>query len=538
MKTKQKVESGKQKAAIKPAVEPMLGKLVELKVAELRPSKTNPRKVFREEFIKELADSIRVQGVLQPLVVRKQDLVTYEIVMGEQRFRASKLAGLGYVPCVVKEMTDAEVLEAQLIENLQRADLGVLEEAEQMAKLVASKDYTADSLAERLGKSRSHVYGRLRMASLAGPAKEALANGRLLPTVAGLIAAVPGVEAQKRLVAGAISGDTEGDGYVGDGPLSFRAVKEWIEQEFARPLSKAPFDPEEDAGKLYGLTESGRPIGACTGCAFRSGNLPIGGGEVFGNANVCTRVMCFEAKAADALARKVKAAKAKGTAVIEEQQWRREKYNGKYATPESHMYELKKETTVKQLVKQLGDAAPEPMLAVDDGKLVEVYPAEELVEAARGKGLVAEASTQETEANRQEREAIEARQAECRGLEAKVLERMQEGPVDGEWLRKLGLAVLARAPFHINKEAWKALALDHCWVSEKVSGISAEKHVREMLAKGDEKRVRKLVCQILLPAPMFWANWRGELPARDLELLKVAGVEAPATLKVVAGEAE
>ena len=124
-----------------------------LPLADITPNAEQPRKNFNEESLRELAESIRRQGILQPLLVRPLG-DGYQLVAGERRWRAAKLAGLGKVPVIIRVMDDKDVMAAALIENLQREDLNPVEEARALAKLQETLDLTQDALASRLGKSR------------------------------------------------------------------------------------------------------------------------------------------------------------------------------------------------------------------------------------------------------------------------------------------------------------------------------------------------------------------------------------------------
>lgn len=137
----------------------------EVSVSEIRPNPYQPRKEFEQSAIDELAHSIREHGIIQPLIVRKS-IKGFELVAGERRLRAAKLAGLKQVPVVVKAYTDQQLMEIALIENLQRENLNPLEEAEAYEKLIAHHEYTQEQLAQRIGKSRPHVANMLRLLQL------------------------------------------------------------------------------------------------------------------------------------------------------------------------------------------------------------------------------------------------------------------------------------------------------------------------------------------------------------------------------------
>ncbi|NQF13807.1 ParB/RepB/Spo0J family partition protein [Brevibacillus sp. HB1.3] len=137
----------------------------EVSINEIRPNPYQPRKEFEQSAIEELAQSIKEHGIIQPLIVRKS-IKGYELVAGERRLRAAKVAGLKEVPVVVKSYTDQQLMEIALIENLQRENLNPLEEAEAYDKLISHHDYTQEQLAQKIGKSRPHVANMLRLLQL------------------------------------------------------------------------------------------------------------------------------------------------------------------------------------------------------------------------------------------------------------------------------------------------------------------------------------------------------------------------------------
>jgi ParB family chromosome partitioning protein len=144
----------------------------------IRPNRYQPRHQFAADELEELAESIRSQGIIQPLLVRPDD-VGYELVAGERRLRAAALAGLDRVPVVVKKVTDAEMLEMSIVENIQRANLNPMEEAEAYHRLIAEFKLTQDQAAERVGKSRSAVANFLRLRQLPDGIKASIMDGNL-----------------------------------------------------------------------------------------------------------------------------------------------------------------------------------------------------------------------------------------------------------------------------------------------------------------------------------------------------------------------
>jgi len=150
-----------------------------LPLQKVEPNPLQPRKSFDPDELQQLADSIRLHGVIQPLTVRRLPNGFYQIIAGERRWRAARLAGLGEVPVVILEADDEKAMELALIENLQRADLNPLEEAEGYQRLIGEYGMTQETAAERVGKSRPAVANALRLLSLSPAVRELVADGRL-----------------------------------------------------------------------------------------------------------------------------------------------------------------------------------------------------------------------------------------------------------------------------------------------------------------------------------------------------------------------
>lgn len=155
--------------------------LLTVDLDKLMAREDQPRKSFDDDSLKELANSIKADGVIQPIVVRKVD-DRYEIIAGERRFRASKLAGLGKVPVVVKNVTDRKARELALVENIQREDLNPIEEAISLKTLMEEYKLTQQELSDIIGKSRSYIANNLRLLNLSDHIKEYLIRGELSPS--------------------------------------------------------------------------------------------------------------------------------------------------------------------------------------------------------------------------------------------------------------------------------------------------------------------------------------------------------------------
>ena len=245
-------------------------------------SKTNPRKIFDDAALADLAASITKHGVAQPILLRPTHVdagVTFfEVVAGERRFRASKLAGKTTVPAIVRNLSDAEALEIQVIENLQRQDLHPLEEAEGFEVLMRENGYTADVMAEKTGKSKAYIYASLKLCALEPVPRQAFYDGKLTKSTALLVARIPVKHLQEKCV-GEITQEWN--------PYSTRKAAQHIEHNYMLDLKKVDFKTSDDS--LY------PEAGSCTACPKRTGNQP----EVFADvsADVCTDPICFKSKA-------------------------------------------------------------------------------------------------------------------------------------------------------------------------------------------------------------------------------------------------
>jgi len=173
-------------------------RVMECSIEQLVANDRQPRQRFDEQKLRELASSIKSKGILQPLLVRKKG-DKFEILAGERRWRAARLAGLGTVPVVVKEFNNTEAIEVALIENLQREDLNPLEEAEAYRQLTTEHGLSQEELAQRVGKDRSTVANTLRLLKLPEAVQQELIRGNISMGHARAILALPDEEAQLRL---------------------------------------------------------------------------------------------------------------------------------------------------------------------------------------------------------------------------------------------------------------------------------------------------------------------------------------------------
>lgn len=301
-----------------------------IQLTAITPSPYQPRKTFSDQMLNELAATIQSRGVLSPIRVRPRPHGSpgmFELVFGECRWRASELAGEADIPALVVDLTDDQVIEEILIENLKRTDVPPLEEGEHYHSLLHQHGYTMETLIAKTGKSRTYLYSRMKLAQLAPGAKEALTDGRLTVAVAELIGRIGDAQLQEaacKEVLGlgtwpayeeagvkfeSIAVEDDHDAGSVRQPLSFRAAAQLLRRRYTLHLSFAKFNPGEAA-----LTSAG----ACTSCQHRSGNQPeLPGVGTITAADLCLRPPCFEAKTNAAWERAATIARDSGLTVIE-----------------------------------------------------------------------------------------------------------------------------------------------------------------------------------------------------------------------------
>jgi ParB family transcriptional regulator, chromosome partitioning protein len=292
------------------AVPPVVSSIQEVQLVKIRESKTNPRRLFDEAKLAELAENIRQHGVLQPILLRplpNGEAGTYELVAGARRYRASKLAKRDSIPATVRELTDAQALELQVIENVQRVDVHPLDEAQGYAALIELEPdaYTVESIASRVGRSTVYVSGRLRLIQLIPEAKQAFYEGKLTVAHAFEIARLQPNDQQRALHecfpqyrnAAAILKDKKAEA------TTVRDLRAWIEREIHLDITNAPFDPQDET-----LLPK---AGACARCPKRTGSNPLLFPEVR-QKSTCTDRECYRAKVEALVQLQVKPLEEKG----------------------------------------------------------------------------------------------------------------------------------------------------------------------------------------------------------------------------------
>jgi ParB/RepB/Spo0J family partition protein len=363
-----------------------------LPVTLLKPNPYNPRKRIEPKALGELAESIARFGVLQPILARPITNAVagepqFEIIAGERRWRAvqkvadatkpgkGKSAPVAEIPALVREISDFEAMEMATVENLERVDLHPIEEAEAFQLLMhppkgatgtPAKAYTAEDLAAKFGKSRSHIFGRLKLLDLGKEVRDAFFDGKIAPTIATLIARQP-VDQQVKILKECQRG------YGGE-PFTFRQAAEHIQRNYMLELARAPF-------KITDATLV-PTAGSCRECPKRTGSNPDLFDDVKG-ADVCTDASCFNAKRDAAEARTRAEAEAQGTKVVDKPK------PNEYVRLDQHDYTLGNNhgKTVRQLLGK--DADVQTVLVQTSDGLVPAVKRSEVVATLKAKGITA-----------------------------------------------------------------------------------------------------------------------------------------------------
>ena len=388
-----------------------------VEIALIEESLTNPRKQFDQAKLQELADSIAATGIHTPILLRPlpgnrvpetwgfrrqgSALPAYELVCGARRLRASKIAKAKEIPAMIREMTDAQALEAQVIENLQREDISKLEEAEGYRALMQEAGMSADEIGAKVGKgkSRSYIYGVLKILDLCEAGRDALRQGKLDFSCALPLARIPVQQLQAKALERALNGDW-------NGPMKAREVKRMVRNDYMLDLKQAVFD-RTDAN----LCPS---AGTCTDCPHRTGANPDLFTDV-DSADVCTNPPCYHAKEDAHSANVRKQAKDIGCEVID---GREAKALMPYSFSEVKGYlrldspsdsPVKGKTLRKLVHKAMETADIKPTMVVnphsDKGEMIAVVSPEQAAELLKIAGKAEAHKQQQEENERANREA-------------------------------------------------------------------------------------------------------------------------------------
>jgi len=259
-------------------------------LALLNESKTNPRRTFEETALKELAESIRTQGVLSPLLVRPLTENGFEIIAGARRYRAAQMAEVPTVPVRIVNLSDAEALEAQLVENLIRAEIHPMEEAQGFRALLDLEEpkYSIEQIAAKVGKSPAFVASRLKLADLAPAAVEAFYADEIGVGHALLLAKLP-ADQQEQALSACFKEVYNGGQKPTRVLLPIRNLQFWIDSNILLVLKDAPFNKRDE--QLVGTA------GSCAECSKRTGHNKLLFGDDLGRqGDRCTDPSCYQAK--------------------------------------------------------------------------------------------------------------------------------------------------------------------------------------------------------------------------------------------------
>lgn len=286
----------------------------QIPLTALHESPFNPRKTYPEAELLELSESIKSQGVMQPIVARiqpeevnKAGHFDYEIIFGHRRFRAAILAGLESVPVIVRTMTDEQAAVAQVHENMKRTDVTALEEADSYVYLRDEHGMRGADIAAAVGKSVAYVYARLKLASAAPEVRAAVLTRNLSPEIALLLGRLPHHDLQRIALKQLRAPDWQQEDGEAEVWLSVRDTKTKIKALFTHDTSEAQFDLADAT-----LSEI---AGACTTCPKLAANMPGLADIVAGS--ICTQASCYEAKVVTFATRQTIELRAAGHRVID-----------------------------------------------------------------------------------------------------------------------------------------------------------------------------------------------------------------------------
>jgi ParB/RepB/Spo0J family partition protein len=381
----------------------------------------NTRKVYNQAKLDELAESFRKFGQLQPVLVRPGKAGRFELVYGTRRRLSAGIAKLPTLLARVRQLTDEEVLEIQIIENAQREDITPLEEAEAYRELHERFKRSADHIAAKIGKSREYVYARIKLCSLTPESRKALAEGKLSPSTALLVARIPVAALQKQATKELTSGGGE--------PISAREAAKHVQSRYMLKLADAPFDQAE---VVAGST-------ACSGCPKNTGNQKELFKDVKGDH--CTDPECWGRKREAAWKRKASEAKVKGQVVLSEKETNKLFPGGMRLTHNSDYIELdetcyvdpKQRTNRQLLAKQM---PPVTLARTEDGKVHELVGIDAANKAMKVLHTFAKTklSSRPKDEVEREKKAKVLRETQ-RGAIAEIVKRAEARQPDEKWAR-------------------------------------------------------------------------------------------------------
>jgi ParB/RepB/Spo0J family partition protein len=479
-----------------------------LLLTQIVPSLTNPRAYFEPVALASLADDIRHNGILAPILVRKlpaerlaetfsdrrkgQPLPGYEIVAGERRYRAAGMAGVRSVPVLIRELTDEQVLRMQLIENMQREDLHPLEEGQGYRRILdldsqsgKSMELRVQELADGLRKSTRYIYQTIQLLKLSDFPKRVFLEGKLARSTALQIATIGNeagqIEATRRIAGlGRTGSSTE----VIDEPMSQRKAEDYVKNNHRLLLSKAPFSIRiAIAGTM-----------ACLECPTMSGNVS----ELFDSAapgpNTCLDAICYGKKNTAHSEEIAEIARRKGQRVISGAEAKKiipyegseAHLQGAYSGLNEKAWDVKPELQGQSYRQLLGADMPKPVLIANPhkGGFVEALPSAEIKRLLQERGLMRE--TQGEKDRKAEREN-KLERAYCWEAAAAVL--TQAGLLDdGELFDDLVLPVLQLIYRRLDSDSTKRVHKLMGWQAEPIYDTKTQRSHLEALDDGDKNK--------------------------------------------------
>lgn len=518
---------------------PQLALSQALRIADIHPSPTNPRKTFPEAEQAEMIASVKRHGVMQPILVRpwpaayayEGEQPTYELIAGERRYRAAKAAGLEFISGTVRDLDDHETLELQIVENLHRKDLNELEEAEGYELMTKQYGYTAEQLAAKIDKSKAYIYARLKLTAAGDAARAAFREGKLDASRLLLVARIPTAGLQQQAVETLTTREHL---------ATYRAAAQHVQTHYMLKLAEAPF-PRADADLVPAA-------GKCHPCPKRTGSHP----ELYPDvksADICTDPECYVAKKAAHFARMKDEAKAQGRPVIDGNAAKKlmpyesadikgyVKLDGKCydagVDKEKGTYPTYRELLAKQ-------ALPITLVETPDGNLIEAVEEKAFKAIAAEVGIKKPANAGNEDQKKREAEAKEETEVRRRIL-AQIRTAIQEDIAErGAALELDELRLVARQYFastwHENQKRLARLWIeseDKIADSERISQLSA------MIDDMPQAQACLFLIDLALIGTTHCGPWdKTETPAPLLATARRLNVSVDTIRREVKGEAK
>lgn len=512
-----------------------------LPLDQVDPAPWNPRQIKKPDADRELAVSVKEQGVQQPIKVRPRPGGRFEVVFGSRRYRAAQAANLPAIPAMVEELTDAAVLELQAVENGQREDVAALEEAECYRRLRDLHHLTPEEIGARVSRGRTWVYDRLKLCSLAGTARTACLEGELDASVALLFARLPKALQDQALV------ELRQEERQEQRPLSYREIREWLTKEYQCDLTAAPF-AVADAQLLPAA-------GPCTTCPKRSGNNRDDYPEAeCKSPQICTDLACYRAKvAAYATRRETEHLQAGGeilqgkaaAKLFNKYQPTQLAYDAGYAELDSKVY-VGNASTPRAVRDVVGKDAPVVLARDQEGRLHELVDRKLVDKAKRAsERATATAADAKAAARAKAENAQQVAESERREREA-AFERRLVGELGARVASASGKAKT------LPEAAWRPLLLRVLEMFEDTGPVAARRgllpkdhdpddfgagaaELEEAAEKGDAALLRALLFELLVIDCGNRHGGMGTPQRKQLEdLCGAFGVEVKAVRKEVA----